>query len=153
MNTTTWTIEARTTTGTWDRGTAGSGPENRFATEDEAIEAIASLAEAHGADDDDYRVVRIVATDTEIEALDRAGQLWFPARELAHAEVAPCDAETFARAYIEAVAACCGALAAQQVPAGDTWAPAAWLPADHAAVEEAANLLGIEIDAGLRGKL
>ena len=153
MNTTTWTIEARTATGTWGRGTAGSGPENRFATEDDALDAITSLAEAHGADESDYRAVRIPATAEEIEALARAGQLWDAARELAHADVAPCDGPTYAEAYVKAVAACCGALAEQQVPAGDTWTPEAWLPADLAAVEEAAELLGVEVDGYLRGKL
>ncbi len=151
MITTTWTIEARTTNGTWDRGTAGSGPENRFVFKVDALDAIPALAEAHGADESDYRVVRIAATAAEIDAI--AGSLWDPARELAHGEVAPCDGPTFAEAYVRAVAECCGALAAKQVPAGEQWAPEDWLPADIGAVKEAAHLLGVEIDAAMRGRL
>ena len=144
MITTTWTIEARTTNGTWDRGTAGSGPENRFVFKVDALDAIPALAEAHGAPESDYRVVRIAATAAEIDAI--AGSLWDPARELAHSEVAPCDGPTFAEAYVKAVAECCGALAAKQVPAGEEWKPEEWLSADLAAVREAAELVGVELE-------
>ena len=76
-----------------------------------------------------------------------APSLWQPAREAAHSDVAPCDAPTFAAAYVRAVARLCGGIAADQCAAGEAWAPVDWLPADHGAVTEAAEALGVELDA------
>ena len=78
--------------------------------------------------------------------LDRA------ARELAHSNLpdghgqTDRDAEAFALLYVQAMAETCGALAADQCPTGEGWDPSDWLPADAAAVRDAARLVGVELD-------
>lgn len=74
-----------------------------------------------------------------------APSLWAPAREHAHSAVAPCDAQTYAAAYVESVARLCGGVAADQCADGEEWAPADWLAGDLARVQEAAALVGAEI--------
>lgn len=89
-------------------------------------------------------------TAAAIETL--APQMDRNARELAHSNMpdghgqTDRDAEAFALLYVQATAETCGALAADQCPAGESWAPSDWLPADAAAVRDAARLVGVELD-------
>jgi hypothetical protein len=82
-------------------------------------------------------------TQTELDTI--APQMDRAARELAHSNGHDTP-DAFARAYVLAVAECCGALAADQCADGEEWEPAGWLTGDWEALEEACDLVGL--DAG-----
>lgn len=73
------------------------------------------------------------------------------ARELAHSAAgerpAWVSAATWRRAVVRAVAETCGASASVQCAAGEEWEPASILDADHDAITEAAELMGVTLDA------
>jgi hypothetical protein len=75
-----------------------------------------------------------------------AAQLDTNAREAAHANVAPCDAATFAAEYLLCLADECRRVAMEQLSDGEEWAPADWLEGDSDIIREHANLLGVDCD-------
>lgn len=71
------------------------------------------------------------------------------ARELAHSDMpdGSRSAEDFAVGYVRAVAETCGATASVQCAAGEAWEPESILDGDHDAITEAAELMGVTLDA------
>lgn len=84
-----------------------------------------------------------MTTQAQIDALD----FDHAARELAHGRVAPCTPDTYAAAYLEALAEVLGVRSAEQCAEGEAWEPADFLGGDFEALRGAAGALGVTLDA------
>jgi hypothetical protein len=82
-------------------------------------------------------------TQTQLDTI--AADLDPAARELAHSH-GPETAEAFAVQYVRAVAEVCGALASRECPYGEGWAPVDFLEGCTAAIRDAAEAVGIEME-------